>query len=80
MGNLDREQVNKKAGDLDAHLFKEEPSKVPRLPATESDTPSHLLTSIASPLSTSETFRGSQIVQPGGAANFLIILTSSYLA
>jgi hypothetical protein len=80
MDNLYREHVNKKAGDLAAHLFEDGPSKVPRLPATESDAPSTLPTSVTSPLTLSETFRGSQIVQPGGAANFLIILTSSYLA
>ncbi|MGA7885174.1 MAG: hypothetical protein WCA44_05480 [Acidobacteriaceae bacterium] len=32
------------------------------------------------PLITSETFRGLQIVQPGGADNFLIILISGCLA
>ena len=40
----------------------------------------NLPTSVTSPLIMSETFRGFQIAQPGGAANFLIILTSSYLA
>jgi hypothetical protein len=35
---------------------------------------------VKSPLTTSETFRGPQIIQPGGAANFLIILTSGCLA
>jgi hypothetical protein len=80
LGNLEREQVNKKAGDLDAHLFEEESSKVPRLPATASDAPAKLLTPVDKSSHVSETFRGSQIAQPGGAANFLIILTSSYLA
>ena len=77
MGNLEREDVNKKAGELDAHLY-EESSKVPRLPATASGPPSNLLTSVNKPFHY-KTFRGSQIAQPGGAANFLIILISSYL-
>ena len=46
MDNLDRGHVNKKAGDLAAHLFEDGPSKVPRLPATESDAPSILPTSV----------------------------------
>jgi len=49
LGNIEREHVNKKAGDLDAHLYEEESSKVPRLPATASDAPSNLLTSVDKP-------------------------------
>ena len=78
MGNLKREDVNKKAGELDAHL-NEESSKVPRLPATASGPSSNLLTSVNKPFPY-KMFRGSQIAQPGGAANFLIIPTSSHLA
>ena len=29
IGNLDREHLNEEAGDLDAHLYAEEPSKFP---------------------------------------------------
>jgi len=77
LGNLDREHVNKKAGDLDAHLFEEESSKVPRLTATVSDATFRSAKACREvPLNTSETFRGAQIAQPRGTVNFLIILTT----
>jgi hypothetical protein len=81
LDGIEREHVNKKAGNLDVYLYEEESSEVPRLIATESDATFRSAKACREvPLTTSETFRGSQIAQPGGAVNFLIILTPSYLA
>jgi len=43
---MEREHVNKKAGDLDTQLYEAESSKVPRLPATASGSPTNLLTPV----------------------------------